>query len=205
MENIENGGGDSGDGAFLPARTQLGKLSYSHDAMVDVLVANPGISQQQLAHLFGYSASWICTIIASDAFKAKLASRRTELVDPTLTLSIEEKFKALAEVSVEKLLNHLNTPGVAPDILVKAAALGAKAAGIGGNAPTKLVISSEERLKGLSDRLTNLLNNKREGIIDVQATEVQSQPLEANLREASADTQTHPAEPGQDQPPDTTV
>jgi hypothetical protein len=144
--------------------------------MIDVLISNPGISQGQLAQYFGYSQSWVCTIMASDAFQVKLASRRHELVDPTIAASIEERFKALAEVSVNKLIEHMNRPAIEvdPEILIKAAALGAKALGIGGNAPQqKIILSSEERLQALSGRLTGLLQNaKTEEIIDVEINEI---------------------------------
>src|SRR2546421_725388 len=53
-------------------------LRYTHEAMVDMLIAEPWISQNELAARFGFSPSWISTVICSDAFQAKLAERRGE-------------------------------------------------------------------------------------------------------------------------------
>ncbi len=162
--------------AYSTGRPQIEKVRYSHDAMVDLLIANPGISQGAIAAHFGYTQSWACTIMASDAFQVRLASRRHELVDPAISASIEEKFKALAATSVEKLIEHLNRPTfeVDPEILIKAAALGAKTMGIGGHAaPRTVVINSDERLKALAGKLTGLLSEKRsEGVIDVESKPV---------------------------------
>lgn len=157
-------------------RPQVDKVRYSHDAMVDLLIMNPGISQDKLATHFGYTASWVCTIMASDAFQVRLAGRRHELIDPAIAATLEERFKALATVSVDKLIAHMNRPAqeVDPEILLKAAALGAKTLGIGGHASAQtVVISSEDRLKALAGKLTGLLSDKKtEGAIDVEVKEV---------------------------------
>lgn len=156
-------------------RPQIQKVRYTHDAMIDVIITNPGISQGALAKYFDKTQSWVCTIMSSDAFQVRLAQRRHELVDPEIMASIEERFKALATISVNKLLDHLNQPAIQidPEVMLKAAALGAKALGIGGNAaPKTVILSSEERLQSLAGRLTNLNKQSKEGgIIDVQAKE----------------------------------
>ena len=54
----ESEGGDLND--LVPARQVIKKLSYTHDAMIDHLVANPAISQGQLAGLFGFTQGWVC-------------------------------------------------------------------------------------------------------------------------------------------------
>lgn len=160
---------------YSVGRPQVEKVRYTHDAMIDLLIQNPGISQGSLANYFGYSQSWVCSIMASDAFQVQLAQRRHELIDPAIALSIEERFNALATASVEKLIEHINRPAVEvdPEILIKAATLGAKALGIGGNAPPKtVIINSDDRLEALSSRLTGLLRRQTEGICDVEATEI---------------------------------
>jgi len=161
---------------YSPDRPQIAKVRYSHDGMIDLLITNPGIHQNAIAKHFGYSAAWVSTILASDAFQVRLAARRHELVDPQITTTIEERFKALANASVEKLLEHMNQPMVQidPEVMLKAAALGAKALGIGGNAPAKqIVISTEDRLQNLGGRLTQLLKQSQDrGIVDVQTIDI---------------------------------
>lgn len=148
-------------------------LNYSHDAMVDTMIANPSINQNGLAAMFDKTPAWVSVILASDAFKMRLAARREQLIDPAILSSIEERFRALAEKSLEVLQEKLCQPQVSDDLALKAAALGAKALGIGGNASPKLVVNSSERLDILAGRLTGLLATKRnEGAIDVEAREV---------------------------------
>ena len=62
------------------AGTRLGprRVKYSHDAMIDLIIASPGIQQNTLAIHFGYTVGWISTIMQSDAFQAKLAARKDE-------------------------------------------------------------------------------------------------------------------------------
>jgi hypothetical protein len=162
---------------YSVSRPQVAKVRYTHEAMIDLLIMNPGISQNAIAAHFGYQPSWVCTILASDAFQVQLARRRHELIDPTIAATIEERFKALAETSVQKLIEHINRPmvDVDPEILIKAATLGAKALGIGGNAaPKTVILSSDERLQALSGRLTGLLRKQTEGVIDVEVKESSS-------------------------------
>lgn len=153
---------------------RLEKLRYSHDAMVDLLIANPGIHQNAIAARFGYTPAWVSTIMASDAFKTRLATRREQLVDPSILASIEERFSALAEKSLAVLQEKLAQPQVSDDLALKALALGAKALGIGGNASAKtVVINSNERLDNLAKRLTGLLTTAKTGeVVDVEAKQV---------------------------------
>lgn len=156
-------------------RPQVAKVRYTHDAMVDLLIMEPGISQAKIAHHFGYTQAWVCTIMASDAFQVRLASRRHELVDPSILSTIEERYKALAEVSVTKLIEHMNRPAVEvdPEILIKAAALGAKSLGIGGHAaPQQVKVDPDQRLNMLAEKLTGLLRVKQTDVIDVVAKDL---------------------------------
>ena len=77
------------------------KLRYTHEAVIDMIIAEPGVSQGKLAAMFGYTQGWLSTVMGSDAFKAKLAERRGELVDPVLKLSLDERFRGMVEKSLE--------------------------------------------------------------------------------------------------------
>lgn len=83
------------------AATSIARVSYTHDSMIDMLIANPAISGAQLANAFGYSQAWVSRVMNSDAFLARLAVRKNDLVDPALTLSIDEKLRALASMSID--------------------------------------------------------------------------------------------------------
>lgn len=168
------------DSAYAPPAPPRGArppaLRYSHLAMVDMLVQNPWMSQNELAAAFGRTPAWISTIVTSDAFKQRLEERRDEVVDPEIRLTLKERFEALTVRSLQKLqerLEHQPSDG----LLLKAADLGAKALGIGGNAPTPVLITSEERLASLANRLKALQNGTgaRFGgpeVVDVDSREV---------------------------------
>lgn len=94
---------------YSPKRPQIDKVRYSHDAMIDMVVAEPWITQNEIAIRFGRTAPWISTIFASDAFQARLAARKDDLVDPVLRASIEERMKGLVLQSIEVLQKRLET------------------------------------------------------------------------------------------------
>ena len=157
----------------LPPKPAIQKMRYSHEAMVDLIVSNPWISQNELAAHFGYSPSWISCVIASDAFQAALAARREEVVDPAMKATIEERFRALVVKSLEVLASKLNAPVVSDNVALRAAELGAKALGIGGNAPPPPPPASD-RLTILAERLIILQQNVRKGVtVDGQAQRVE--------------------------------
>jgi hypothetical protein len=106
------------------------KVSYTHDAMIDLLIARPHVSQADVARHFGFTQSWISRVIRSDAFRERLATRKKELVDPVILESIETGFEALVSQSLEILRNKLDTDPSA-DLALKAAELGARAIGYG--------------------------------------------------------------------------
>lgn len=156
---------DSMIGELIQTRApSVGKLSYSHEALIDLIVANPWMDQNALAAKFGYTPGWISRIIGSDAFQAKLASRREEIVDPAIKATIEERFRALVVLSLERLHEELAKPAVNPQVALKAAELGAKALGLGGHAPQQSA-PPEDRLARLAERLLILQSDvKQRGV-----------------------------------------
>ncbi len=111
----------------------IAKIRYSHDAMIDQIVANPWVSQGELAQMFGYTEGWVSQVIASDAFQGRLAERKDALIDPTIRATLEERFKAMANSSLQILLSRLNDPNnkVSDETALKAAEIAAKALGMG--------------------------------------------------------------------------
>jgi hypothetical protein len=85
----------------------LTRVHYTHDAMIDLVIAKPDISQNTLAEYFGYSVGWISRIFCSDAFQARLAQRRGEVLMPGLLSTFEERLKLLATNSIEMVLEKL--------------------------------------------------------------------------------------------------
>jgi hypothetical protein len=73
-----------------------------------LVIAQPSISQNAIASHFGYSVGWVSRIFNSDAFQARLAVRKGDLIDPSLVLSIEERLKALAGRSLDIVQEKLD-------------------------------------------------------------------------------------------------
>lgn len=111
---------------------RIGKLRYSHEAMIDIMIAEPGIKQNDLAARFGYQVQWVSRIIGSDAFQGALAKRREELTDPFLVATLEERMTGVAmqalDVIGEKLAltQNVDVALKAYDISMKALGFGAK-------------------------------------------------------------------------------
>lgn len=148
------------------------KVSYSHAAMIDMILAQPGISQNALAARFGYTPSWISQVIASDAFQAALAARAKEIIDPVLLLTVNERFDALVRRSQEVLMEKLSKPAdVVPDQLaVQVLATSARARGYGARpeTPPQAPVDVNIHLNVLGDRLVGLLRRKKTEVIDPQ-------------------------------------
>lgn len=141
----------------------VSKLSYSHDAMIDMIIANPRVSNGELAAFFGYTPAWVSLVKSSDAFKERLEQRRMDLVDPVLRMSIEERMKGMVQRSLEVLQEKLSAPvNVIPDALaLKALELGAKGLGLGGNAAPPPPSISPDHLNAMAQRLLDLQNRVR--------------------------------------------
>lgn len=117
----------------VSAAHAIDRVKYSHDAMIDLVIATPGISQNNIAKHFGYTPGWVSRIFNSDAFQARLAQRKSDLVDPVLALSIDEKLRAVASRSLDIVLEKLELTQN-PDTAMKALEITTKALGYGARA-----------------------------------------------------------------------
>jgi hypothetical protein len=109
---------------------RIEKIRYSHDAMIDYIIANPRARQNDIALAFGYTVPWVSRVIGSDAFQSRLAERRKELVDPVIVQSVEERLRGLAVQATEVIADNLAVTRD-PDLAVKALEISAKALGFG--------------------------------------------------------------------------
>lgn len=150
---------------------EIQKVRYTHDAMIDLIIADPSIHQNHLAKIFGYTASFVSIICCSDSFKERLAMRKAELSDPIILASVRERFEALTVRSLEVLQEQLSAPAAAinPDVALKAAALGAKAMGIGGfsaKVEAAPIAPAADRLDVLASRLLGLMGGRGASVSD---------------------------------------
>jgi len=142
-----------------PTMGALAKVNYSHTDMIDFIIANPGITQNHLAARYGYSVGWVSNVMASDAWQSAMAARRSEICDPVLVASVEERFKGITLLSLERLKQKLEAPSVSDNVVLKAVELGARAMGVGGNAAP--VAPQGDHLAQLANRLIELQSKVR--------------------------------------------
>jgi hypothetical protein len=109
----------------------IAKTNYTHAALVDMIIVNPQITQRQLAAHFGFTEGWLSRILRSDAVREMIAARKAELIDPTIIASIEQNMEALAQRSMDVLMEKLDLPNASPEIAVKALEITSRALGYG--------------------------------------------------------------------------
>lgn len=140
------------------------KVSYTHDSLIDLLIAHPTWTQNEFAAHFGYTPGWLSQIINSDAFKAQYAARRKELVDPLLLQTIEANFDGLISRSQALLIEKLNRPSsaISDGLVLKTLELASRARGYGARVeqPTAQV-NVNLHLEDLAGNLTSLLTRKK--------------------------------------------
>lgn len=154
----------------------IAKLSYTHQALIDLIVAEPHLAQRELAKRFGYTEGWLSQIMSSDAFREQLAVRRAEIVNPLLVATVEEKFRAVADRSLSLLIEKLDKPEISvPDnLVVKAVEMSAKALEVGGFGtkapPPPPAAPTLDHLEVLAQ---NLLNLRRKAEVQVGGVTVE--------------------------------
>lgn len=158
-------GGPSWPGGTSGAKPAIQKVAYSHEAMIDLILANPGISQNAIARHFGYTPSWVCQVMQADAFQMAFAARRAQIVDPALMLTVEQNFKALVARSLDILQQKLNKPAdeIPDQLALRAFEISSRVAGYGHNDQPQLTARQEVHvhLEELGSGLVALLHRKK--------------------------------------------
>lgn len=113
------------------AANAIARVKYTHDAMINLIIGNPAISQGELAKHFGYTQAWVSRIFNSDAFQARLAQRKSDLIDPAIALTVDEKLRAVASRSLDIVLEKLELPTASFSDALEAATVVTKALGYG--------------------------------------------------------------------------
>lgn len=149
----------------LPARSaptmgNVAKVSYTHLDMIDFMLCNPGCTLADLARRYGYSVGWICNVQASDAWKSAFAKRRGDMTDAVVEQNVKERLEGITILSLERLKQKLEAPMVSDNVVLRAVELGAKAMGVGGNAPTQQTPAADH-LAQLANRLIDLQSKVR--------------------------------------------
>jgi len=151
------------------------KIRYTHDAMIDLVIADGGVSQNKIAEVFGYTPGWVSTVFTSDGFKMRLAQRKAEIVDPVLQMALKERIEGLAAQSLSILMEKISKPAeeVPDQLALQAFNAATKALGLGGHAPQAAPPVTEDRLAKLAHRLEGLLGRPVESeVVDIPSREI---------------------------------
>lgn len=151
----------------------LQRVRYTHEAMVDMIIAEPWIHQNELARRFGFSASWISTVIASDAFQAALDKRREEIVDPTMRATVKEQLGGLMMRSMEILRAKLDShhSNVPDQLALRTLELTSRAAGYGARIETNVQVNVTQQIEDAGDQLVHLLRRKKAEVLEGDFTD----------------------------------
>ena len=76
------------------------RLSYTHEAMVDLILQEPTVTTKELAEVFDLTPGWVSRVVASDSFQARIAERKAQLIDPVITHSLRERVQGVAVQSI---------------------------------------------------------------------------------------------------------
>ena len=99
---------------------QSGKLKYSHEAMIDLILAEPTVTNRELAEIFGYGENWVGQIRKSDAFEARLQERKSILIDPAITRTIEDRLVQVTTKAIERVQEKLEAEDVSASYALEA-------------------------------------------------------------------------------------
>jgi hypothetical protein len=125
---------DSTASAATPTRANgLTRLTYTHDAMIDLIIQEPTVTRAELAELFGFSHGWVQRVLSSDAFQARLSDRKAVLVDPAIAGSVNERLRTVAMQALSIVSDKLGAEESA-SYAIDALGLSAKALGLQGTA-----------------------------------------------------------------------
>lgn len=90
------------------ATAQVKKVSFTHEALIQWMLENPSRHLRDAAEYFGYTQSWLSTIIHSDAFKQQLIKRQNQVAFQ-VAADIPSRLRGAAHVALEGLTRQLET------------------------------------------------------------------------------------------------
>lgn len=111
--------------------------------MIDEIIANPAISQGELARRFGRTQPWISQVINCDAFRERLAQRKSEVVDPVLLASLEERIRGAVDMSLQVIMKHMELgvqTGMGVNAAIRVLEHGSRALGYGAKSNQPAVV-----------------------------------------------------------------
>lgn len=152
------------------------RIRYDHDALIDMILARPEMNQNELAAMIGFSVPWISRVMCSDAFQARLAERKTEIIDPAIKAEIEEKLRVSTRRSldiVQERLDTLPAGQLRTDLALETLKITTKALGFGAREGGRAIVQNfVVALPEKAENQQKWVEDAKSRIMDVTAKEV---------------------------------
>lgn len=126
---------------------------YTPQALVQFILANPGWTHQQYGEAFGCGSAWFAGVLASQSFQTALDPVRGQIHDPSITATMDERFRALTMQGLSVLQSKLDGKEVSDFLVVKAVELGTKALGMGQAVPVTVEAPKEVGAEAVAARI----------------------------------------------------
>ena len=146
--------------------------AYTHEGMVDLIVANPTWTHKQFAAAYGRPASWFATLLATDAFQLVLDGRRSEVTDPSITATLEERVRALTIKSLTVLQGKLESSKVDDLLVMSSLNAGIKALGMGTAKPDGEKKGTPASIASLADKLVDRMRDTGQGRLSAPRADI---------------------------------
>lgn len=101
------------------AKAQIIKLRPLHEQIALSIVANPGITNRELAMKFGRTEVWISIVRNSDCFLAKIDELH-EAAEDAVIADIPTKLRAVADLALDRVQENLQHGGCTPSYALNA-------------------------------------------------------------------------------------
>lgn len=151
---------------------------YTPEAMVSLILRQPDYTHLQLAHHFGRGLAWFSAVMVSEAFQLALDPHRHLIADPSITSSLDERFRALAFQGLGVLHQKLESKEINDQTVLKAVEIGVKALGIGAAPPALPAPTVETGADAVANRIMAAMAAAKERsnlqAVDVEVKEVPS-------------------------------
>jgi hypothetical protein len=155
-----------------PSPSTAVALPFTTDAMVQLLVERPGLTHQQYGAAFGRGSGWFASVLASAVFQKALDPVRHLIVDPSISATLDERFKALALQGLSVLQVKLDSKECSDLTVLKAVELGLKASGLGAIAPPPPAAEAPAGPEAIAARILEAMATSKQRTQNAQAVDV---------------------------------
>lgn len=145
---------------------QVKTLRNIHLAIMDFMLANPGIPQWAVANHFGKTQSWLSTIVNSDLFQLHYHERR-KLIEDDQRRAINSKIFEMADKGLTKLIAGLDDDevSVSEKRAITRLALEAQGALAHGSKAPAVVVNNNTQVNNEQTANVDAVNAARERIL----------------------------------------